>query len=353
MVIIMANLQSQFIKFHNNIKLEDENETLREKREKILKRIKEKISDDAPSYVHFNQGSYAMHTGIVPLDNGEYDIDLGLKFDMSTEDADPVKAKQWVYDAVVGHTDDVVFKNPCITVSYKENGEPSYHVDITVYSVENEDGKNYLARGKQYSTKENQKWEPADSQGLIDLIRDYSQDEKDREQFRRCIRYLKRWKDIHFKNKGNGKPTGIALTVAAYNYFTPGKEYDFVEQKYKYNDLNALINFINSLKSTAFGQLTEYDETDNQYKTYKTISLKLPVEPYCDLFDKMSNKQMTNFYNKLGELLEKLNEAMDEVDPVDAAEILQNVFGQDFPVPSTSETGKTQHRVISTHTDSA
>ena len=98
------------------------------------------ISDEAKSYTTFNQGSYAMHTGIKPI-SGEYDIDVGLWFDMSKEDAKPLEAKQWVYDALQNQTDDVRIKTPCVTITYKENGKPSYHVDLTIYATKNSDGR--------------------------------------------------------------------------------------------------------------------------------------------------------------------------------------------------------------------
>ena len=100
----MVNLQSEFITFHDAIKLDSENEILREKRDILLNKLKEKISDDATSYTHFNQGSYAMGTGIKPND-GDYDIDVGLKFDIDHDDyEDPVVVKKWIKDALDGHT---------------------------------------------------------------------------------------------------------------------------------------------------------------------------------------------------------------------------------------------------------
>jgi hypothetical protein len=70
----MANVQKQFEQFHEIIKLDDENDTLREKRERVLTRLKdglEKIFEDkeetAPTFSPFNQGSYAMSTGVIPL----------------------------------------------------------------------------------------------------------------------------------------------------------------------------------------------------------------------------------------------------------------------------------------------
>jgi len=67
------SLQSPFMKFHEAILLKrfDENAELREKRDRILKRLRDNLS---VTFEPFNQGSYSMGTGIKPLD-GDYDID--------------------------------------------------------------------------------------------------------------------------------------------------------------------------------------------------------------------------------------------------------------------------------------
>lgn len=83
------------------------------------------------------------------------------------------------------------------------------------------------------------------------------------------------------------------------------------------------------------------------------MEILLPLSPYNDLFVKMTDHQMTNFYEKLGKLQDALKEAKSEVDPVKAAEILEKQFGDDFPIPPKPTTGKTQSRVIGTSNDSA
>lgn len=42
----------------------------------------------------------------------------------------------------------------------------------------------------------------------------------------RIIRYLKRWKDFQFSEKGNARPPGIALTMTAYQLFQPSVKID-------------------------------------------------------------------------------------------------------------------------------
>lgn len=122
----MVNLQKEFEEFHETIKLKEyvENKTLREKRDILLKKLKNNICDDAASYTTFNQGSYAMGTGIKP-DDGDYDIDVGLRFDIDKDEySDPIIPKEWVYDALEGHTKKVEIRRSCVTVTYQENDEP-------------------------------------------------------------------------------------------------------------------------------------------------------------------------------------------------------------------------------------
>lgn len=322
----------QFEEFHDAIKLKEENATLKEKRDIIVNKIKEKLPEEASySFSIFNQGSYAMNTGIKPL-GSDYDIDVGLYFEMSKEDVKPVVAKQWIEDALEGHTNDIKIKVPCITVTY----QAGYHVDVTVYAASNDDGKVYLSKGKPGSSEENKLWDESNPKDLIKEIRDHLSDKDDRRQFRRVVRYLKRWKDIKF-NTGSGKPTGIALTSCVYHWLTVQKEEDIFAGTKTYKDLDALINIVSQMLSRFEN---EYVEVDGEFKFMPRLKVHLPVEPRPELFEKMTPKQMETFKERLGVLLDKLQEAKDHSDPTDAAEILRTQFGDDFPVPPKSTTGK-------------
>jgi hypothetical protein len=346
--VIMGNIQKQFLDYHADIKLDDENKILREKREIILTKLKNKIDSSAPTYTPFVQGSYAMSTGIKPI-NGEYDIDVGLFFDMSKEDYDdPVEAKRWVYDALNGYPHNVEMKTPCVTVTYKENGQPAFHVDLTIYSANNPDGKIYLAKGRLNSSPENKFWEESDPKRLSSIIRDHCENDEDRAQFRRVIRYLKRWKDLKFPATGHAAPTGIALTVAAINYFSPVSELvDIFANKRAYNDLVAFKNFLNNLIN-AF-QWVEKDDGS----LVERLVVNVPTPIYNDLFERMTDTQMANFKTKLIGLRDTLMEAEAEVDPVEACKILQKKLDPSFPVPPKEETGKRKAMAITTGSSSA
>ncbi|MCW3794472.1 nucleotidyltransferase [Paenibacillus sp. LS1] len=331
----MVHCQTQFIGFHDAIKLSDENETLQSKRKIILDRLKDKMPSSAYSFEAFNQGSYAMKTGIKPLDGNSYDIDLGLYFDMSKDDvATPVTAKKWVYDALEGHTNDVKMKHPCVTVKY----QAGYHVDVTIYAASNEDEKIYLAKGKLTTKEENQSWNESNPKDLIEEIRCHFTEAEDRKQFRRVIRYLKRWKDEQFSESANGRPTGIALTAAAYHWLDVKTEVvDSFSGKTEYRDLDALIYLVKQI----IAQFTdEYVMEDGNFVAYPRINIYLPVEPKPDLCERMTLKQMKIWKEKLEKLLLVLEEARECVEPSEAAEILKGQFGTDFPVPVKKDTGK-------------
>ncbi|MEN8219892.1 MAG: hypothetical protein ABFS56_26800 [Pseudomonadota bacterium] len=79
--------------------------------------------------------------------------------------------------------------------------------------------------------------------------------------------------------------------------------------------------FINTLLGQFEGELT------------LRLRVDLPVAPHCDLFEKMTNRQMTNFKEKLETLLNVLDYAEVAFDTDEACKKLQKQFGDDFPVP--------------------
>jgi hypothetical protein len=89
----MADVQKQFITLHHSIYLRPygENAILREKRDAVLCELKpglkalfEAKGEKAPAYRTFDQGSYALGTGIKPLDD-DYDIDVGVILEVSKD----------------------------------------------------------------------------------------------------------------------------------------------------------------------------------------------------------------------------------------------------------------------------
>ncbi len=326
----MANVQTYFNKFHDTIRRSyADNRTLRDKRDLLLKDLRDSLRRYFQAYTRtprcdmFNQGSYAMGTGIEPLPSEDYDIDVGLVFHISNVNYSPIQVKQWVYEALESGNRTVEYKRPCIRVQYHQAGAEAYHVDFAVYSGKdyNPDNQTYLAKGFIGSKPENQVWENSEPNRLIEVFQQkFHNQEKHRDQFRRVIRFLKRWKDVNFSFPGNDRPTGIAMTACAMNWFQVGTVYNPNDGKWYYDDLTALKNLTRSII--------------NQFNLWSgRMSVQLPVPPSNDLFEKMSDRQMENFKNRLATLVNHLTQAEGTFDTASACRILQHIFGDDFPSP--------------------
>ena len=324
----MANVQAYFNKFHDTIKRSyDDNSTLRQKRDLLLVDLHEGLGRYAqnqnvkiPRFEHFNQGSYAIGTGIEPLPGEDYDIDVGLNFHLSKNDYLPVQVKQWVCEALRTGNRTVEYKRPCVRVQYHRAGAELYHVDLAVYSgsSSNWDNRTYLAKGFPGSAPENRGWEVAEPKRLMEIFQQkFQNQDRHREQFRRVIRFLKRWKDFNFSANGNERPTGIAITACALKWFQVGTRYNLSDGKSYYDDLTALKNLTESII--------------NSFNFGSRINLFLPVPPHNDLFEKMSDKQMSNFKIKLIGLRTDLIRVEEAHNTFSACQILQGVFGNDFP----------------------
>jgi hypothetical protein len=324
----MPAVQKQFEDFHANIKLDDDDEKakLREKRETLLKALRACLEDDVPSFENFNQGSYAMHTGVVPLDRN-YDIDVGVIFDCKRDKyPDPVALKKKVRGALDSNGRTVVIRRPCVTVNYMRGDEISYHLDLAVY-VKRDDGLLDLAKGKENSAAEYRVWEVSDPKKLTELICTAFKDAEQLAQYRRCIRYIKRWRNVQFRN--GGAPLSIALTLAAQAWFAPR-----FETSGKPTDLLALLDWVKAM-------LSRFENVDTDGDGWhERLKVVLPLTPYSDLMGWMSKAQMANFQQKLEGLRDTLTKAYDEELPEDACQLLNAEFGEDFKIPTKAETAK-------------
>lgn len=317
----MPTVQACFGSFHDVIRLgeDDEKAKLREKREVILSTLRTHLTEDVPQFESFHQGSYAMHTGTVPL-NGEFDIDVGLVFDCSKKGwDDPVRLKLAVRDALNRHGRTVSVRRSCVTVHYAAGKESAYHVDLAVY-VKRPDGLLDIAKGKEHSKAEHRHWEKSDPKGLTALLSTRFTKEN-LSQYRRCIRYMKRWRDVQFSSGG---PLSIALTVAAYRWFEPhepiiGKSFDLIAMR---DWTRVLLNRFSSVK------------TSEGY--HERLRVFLPKEPKKDLLEKMTKRQMSCFHHALRALHTALDKAYDESTSESCLFLLAEQFGADFPSTSVS-----------------
>lgn len=310
-------LQSLFRRFNESIQLNrfDENAELREKRDRILNRLRDNSSR---KFDWFNQGSYAMGTGIKPL-NGDYDIDIGIVFDVDHREYSPVMVKGWVHKALDGHTTRVEWRRPCITVYYQQAGEAIYHVDLAILSKDPYTRGLRLAIGKEHSAADQQEWQVDDRKGFIEAIASRFSGE-DAAQFRRVIRYLKRWKDNHFASQGRAAPTGLSLTVAAYFWFQPTKSGGL--HGVDYDDLGATLSLVKSIRRS-FVPTWDPKLGRNIHRLW----LQFPNAPHDNVFERMTNQQMQELYQRLEQLIEWLEEAS----RTGAVAPLRRAFGDALP----------------------
>ena len=329
-----TTLQSEFNKYHDAIKLinTDDNKPLREKRDMLVKELRayfdKKAAKEGTSKITFaveNQGSYSMGTGIKPQADGDYDIDIMILFNFTKDDYTPVEVKKWVYEALNTEFRTVEYKKPCVRVQYHKAGEEHFHVDMALYA--NGDTKTYLSVGKPNSATSDKKWEVSNPKLLKEKVNSRFTDSDESQQMKRIIRYLKRWKDLKFKNTENGKPTGIAITALALNFFKPEIDKIGFNSSVAPNDLTALKNLVGSIVDQ-FGWFGD------------SISVELPVEPYNDLFEKMTENQRKVFKERLESFKTALQDAKNEPDPHEASKMLRKQLGDDFPEVKKDTSGQ-------------
>ena len=189
----MANIQKQFEVFHQNIRIDYD--SLREKRDIVLNRLRKYLKDkELPGFDELLQGSYAMGVGIAPIEKLEYDMDVGLRFEIDYNDYSASKVSDWVFKGVEDHTDKVEQKGPCVRVTYAQG---DYHLDLVSYAWKNNSTIETFKLA--HKTKG---WKPADPPALLKFVeekRNPFEVTKDSatqtDQFRRIVRYLKRWND--------------------------------------------------------------------------------------------------------------------------------------------------------------
>ncbi|OOV87853.1 nucleotidyltransferase domain-containing protein [Oceanospirillum linum] len=307
----------------------------KEKDDSILNDLKNRfIEEGYPVVETFLQGSFSVNTAINSLE-GDYDIDRALVIDADSAPEDPVKPKDVALDVLKKRS----FKNPkvkkpCVTADYLSI---NLHIDYTIYTRDSS-GNYKLAVGKLGSLAENKEWSPSDPKGLIDWINEASgygeSSVSKRKQFKRLVRYMKRWRDVNFNEQSRKKLFSIGLTIMIKEQYQPGYCSDVKD------DLTALEQVVrNMLNAGYIRQLYSYDQA-----LYR-LSVNLPKSPHRDVFQHKvgtlsepgSDTNIgTLFRNKLTSLLSKLEEASSETDEIKQCGILNKVFGDDFKIPNSS-----------------
>ena len=321
-------LKKQFKDFYDEICIHEESEDLKEKRDTLQKDIEDKFPSEMKDHgielkksdiEIFDQGSYKYSTTIK---SSVIDRDVAVMIPLDIKEyPDSRKIKGYLRDAVnhvVART--VKIKEPCVNVSYYENGVEWMHIDLPLYAKS--DDKVYLARGKELSEK--YLWEIVDPKGLND---DLCGKINKNEQLRRVIRYIKKWRNDKYENStlDHEVPPSIGLTYLACDCFVSSATAEGED------DLMALQQTMSNMKSM-------FTLTYEDKKLVKAdISRYLPVEPFTDIFQKMkdaSDSYGVTFYNRLSTAVQNLTDAVNVESEHDAGNYVKKVLGEEFKVPA-------------------
>ena len=314
----MAYVQKQFEQYHAAIRMDYEmSSTLCEKRDIVVKRIKKYLKDNnLPGVTVLLQGSYKMKTGVKPIGEREYDIDIGLRFDFHEDEHTAEEVRGWVYEAVKDHTNRIEDRGPCIRVAY----EAGYHLDLVSYAVWDHIGAD------QYRLAHKKRgWVPADPPRLRECVNDArkpfdgTEDDKTKtDQFRRVVRSLRRWDDVAIPRESTAKPSGLAFVLLCRDQLKPASRLDG-----KPDDAEAL-RTIARYCGNVIGRI---------------VATK-PTPEYEEMFSGLTESEMDSLKSRFSALADALDEAAHERDPVKACETLKKQFGEDFPVPDPEDTAK-------------
>lgn len=316
----MADVQSLFERFHRDIRTYYEiNEKLRSKKTIIVRRIQDHLKrNERPTCQEYIQGSYKMKVGILALEGAEYDIDVGLRFSFDESKYTAEEVRRWVFEAVDGHTDKVEEKTPCIRVTYADG----YHVDLVCYAW----WDNAAGVEQHRLAHKEDGWRPADPPRLVQYVKDARTPFEGTEdvatstdQFRRVVRYLKRWNDNAIRGESNDKPSGLALVLLTNQHLTaPAKTWDGVP------DDRLAVERVARAAAETVGR----------------ISAIKPTPEGEDMFGRISDTGMTELKNRFATLRDVLIDAQREPKASEACKRLKEVFGDDFPCPSSDEEEK-------------
>lgn len=316
-------IQRKFMGFHNRIQLADEDATLRHQRDLVLDRLRAGLDRlGLPAFTTFVEGSLATGTAVLPVDR-DVDIDVGVVFSGPRPD-NPLEARRWVHAALTNAAaPNAAAPRASPRVEWCRRAlsvrvAPGHHVDLAVY-WEEPTGQLSLAFGAEDALADARAWQSCDPRALVTLVRDHLQGE-DRRQFRRVVRYLRRWRDVQFPPDGDCSPLGAGLTVLALEHFRPvGNRY--ANTPALYDDLAATRGLVDAL-------LRNFRPAQRRGRRIERIEARVPVAPYDDVLADLADPQMA----ELQRCLQLLATHLDEVVRHNDADYLIAAFGEDFPV---------------------
>lgn len=277
-----SDCSGEFIDFSRNLDLKpNKKQALRESKDVIQKKIRDYFRDiqwgpDRKAWKanpeFFIQGSYK-HGTAIRTHHDICDIDLGVYF-QGKPPVSPLTLQKHIYNALLAHTSfPVIIKKKCVRIKYAG----FFHIDIPIYYFDEKTAKYFLGTGDQWiesNPKEFSTW--IDKQVTPN------------EQMVRVIRYFKAWVDSMRVRKSQKMPSGVALTVWVQKFYVQDGREDlsFIKTAYKIFSHLSAVTFLSDWKCV------------------------MPVKPFDNLIEKLSEDQREKFLERLGELIKKSEEIL-------------------------------------------
>jgi len=274
------------------------------------------------------QGSYKFRTQLRPIKGEEFDIDLGIYFEVSqkpNEDQyNPKNLKHLVqkhlteYSSLSTNNSVKVLDPPkerCNRISF----EGEFHIDTPCYYKIKDTNFTELAT-------ESSGWENSDPKGLFDWFQNCF-DESGRALARRLIQYIKCWSNITFVNdKKDGSPSSILITVLVAESLMemPSSILDLYDDE-------ALTKVVNHILKKLISSNKVYNPVDNR----ECISNR--IEDFDILL------------SELEKFSSVANEAVDIDSTIIAALKWQESFQHLFPIPTEEESIKSVNNSLTAY----
>jgi hypothetical protein len=241
----------------------------------------------------FIQGSFKHGTSI-RTQQDVCDVDLGVYFNEKPP-ISPAALQKHLYQALFGHTSmPVVVKRKCVRVNYSN----LFHIDLPIYYHDKKSNKYFLGVKDEWiesDPKEFTSW-------IAAKIQPY-------EQMIRLIQYFKAWTDNTKKRRSQKMPSGVALTVWVQEFYVNDKREDLTFIKTAYQ---------------MFKHLSDVSVDD-----WKCL---MPVKPFDNLVDKLTEEQRGNFLERLGELIKKSESILAAESKDECVRQWAKIFGKWFTI---------------------
>lgn len=291
----MNDLSKLFQEFNENISLTDNyKQKIRVGRDSIRSKINSYFENEAYKVPnHYTQGSYPMHTAILPLDGEDFDLDNGVYLqgydvDQSTWPS-VFEVHESIKESVNGHTKEVIDKSTCVRVVYRDD----YHIDLPIYIMGIDEDGNTAA----FLADKNRGWIISDPKAFREWFNNAVLESEDK-KLRRIVKYFKQWSHLNEISL-----SGMAITILATEC------YSSVE-----NDAVTLLTITTDI----------IDRLSDDFSCFK------PVRPKKEnLFESMNYYDKEHLFKDLNKFKDTLAEAIYESENQKVASLkLRDLFGE-------------------------